>query len=109
MSCRHSLANGTCIRCYPSNPWGRADSDRVDPGPEEDYGPNLEGPGAMTVTELQVAKDEAVRSLLDALAMPSGRNVRKAWDDVTLLYGRCRSVMMRAAFEQYLDELAGGR
>jgi hypothetical protein len=81
----------------------------VDPGPEEDYGPNLEGPGAMTVTELQVAKDEAVRSLLDALAMPSGRNVRKAWDDVTLLYGRCRSVMMRAAFEQYLDELAGGR
>lgn len=53
MSCRHDLANGTCIRCYPSNPWGKADSDRVDPGPEEDYEPNLEGPGAMTVAEWQ--------------------------------------------------------
>lgn len=46
MSCRHNLANGTCIRCYPSNPFGREDKDRVDPGPEEDCGPNLEGPGA---------------------------------------------------------------
>jgi hypothetical protein len=47
MSCRHSLANGTCIRCYPSNPFQREDRDRVDPGPEEDCGPNLEGPGAV--------------------------------------------------------------
>lgn len=47
MSCRHDLANGTCIRCYPDNPYGRSDRDRVDPGPEEDYEPNLEGPGAI--------------------------------------------------------------
>ncbi len=47
MSCRHSLANGTCIRCYPDNPFQREDKDRVDPGPEEDYEPNLEGPGAV--------------------------------------------------------------
>lgn len=46
MSCRHSLANGTCIRCYPSNPFQRENKDRVDPGPEETYEPNLEGPGA---------------------------------------------------------------
>lgn len=44
MSCRHNLANGTCIRCYPDNPDSR--SDRVDPGPEERYFPNLDGPGA---------------------------------------------------------------
>ena len=49
MSCRHDLANGTCTRCYPGNLHGRADHDRVDPGPEENYGPNLEGPGAVTV------------------------------------------------------------
>lgn len=108
MSCRHDLANGTCIRCYPSNPYGRTAHARVDPGPEEDYEPNLEGPGAAIAADLQIAKDDAVRVLLDALAMPSGRSVRKAWDDVTLLYGRFGSVLMRAAFEQYLDELAVG-
>lgn len=48
MSCRHDLANGTCIRCYPNNPCKRENKDRVDPGPEEDYEPNLEGPGAVT-------------------------------------------------------------
>jgi hypothetical protein len=47
MSCRHDLANGTCVRCYPGNPSKREDKDRVDPGPEENYQPNLEGPGAM--------------------------------------------------------------
>lgn len=47
MSCRHNLANGTCIRCYPDNPFKRDDNNRVDPGPEESYGPNLEGPGAV--------------------------------------------------------------
>ena len=47
MSCRHDLAIGTCTRCYPSNPLGRQDKDRIDPGPEDDYEPNLEGPGAV--------------------------------------------------------------
>ncbi len=46
MSCRHDLANGTCLRCYPDNPYGRGAMDRVDPGPEENYAPNMDGPGA---------------------------------------------------------------
>lgn len=54
-----------------------------------------------------IIKDDAVRALLDALAHPDGRCVRKAWDDLALLYGRFGYVMKRAAFEQYLDELAG--
>lgn len=50
MSCRHNLANGTCIRCYPNNPFRREDKDRVDPGPEENYEPNLDGPGATPIS-----------------------------------------------------------
>lgn len=42
MSCRHDLANGTCSRCYAGT---------IDPGPEEDYGPNLDGPGARSAHE----------------------------------------------------------
>lgn len=42
MSCRHDLANGTCRRCYP-------ETGTLDPGPEESYEPNLEGPGAVPV------------------------------------------------------------
>lgn len=53
MSCRHGFANGTCIRCYPSNPWNRDDHERMDPGPEANYGPNMEGPGAVTLEEYQ--------------------------------------------------------
>lgn len=55
---------------------------------------------------LQIVKDDAVRTLLDALAYPDGRDILKAWEAVTLLYGRCGYVIKRAAFEQYLDELA---
>lgn len=51
MSCRHDLANGTCPRCYPDNPGKRDLRDRIDPGPEEDYEPNLEGPGAVSLHE----------------------------------------------------------
>ena len=40
MSCRHDLALGTCRRCYP-------ETGTIDPGPEESYKPNLEGPGAV--------------------------------------------------------------
>lgn len=60
-----------------------------------------------TEATLPIIKDDAVRALLDALAMPDGWCVRKAWDDLVLLYGRFGYVMKRAAFEQYLDELAG--
>jgi hypothetical protein len=49
---------------------------------------------------------DTVNALLDALAHPDGRHVRKAWDDACLMFGRFGSVMKRAAFEQYLDELA---
>lgn len=55
MSCRHDLANGTCIRCYPTNPFGRGDKDRVDPGPEEDHEPNMEGPGAVPASPVSTA------------------------------------------------------
>jgi hypothetical protein len=41
MSCRHNLANTRCSRCYP-------ETGSTDPGPEEDYEPNMEGPGAVT-------------------------------------------------------------
>lgn len=44
MSCRHDLANGTCLRCYP-------ESGNLDPGPEDEYESNLEGPGAVTLEE----------------------------------------------------------
>jgi len=43
MSCRHDLANGTCKRCWPQSP-----SAAIDPGPEENYEPNMKGPGAIT-------------------------------------------------------------
>ncbi len=70
MSCRHDLANGTCTRCYPSNPYGRTDSDRIDPGPEEDYLPNLEGPGAVPAVaeEAKAGKDDEdpVEELIDS-------------------------------------------
>jgi hypothetical protein len=36
----------------------------------------------------RITAADAVRALLDALAHPDGRCVRKAWDDVVLLYGR---------------------
>ena len=57
---------------------------------------------------LAAARAEAARALLDALALPDGRNVRAAWDRMCMLHGRFGDVMKRAAFEQYLDELAGG-
>ena len=40
MSCRHDLANGTCVRCYPKT--GRIDLVR-----EEYHEGNMEGPGAV--------------------------------------------------------------
>lgn len=52
------------------------------------------------------SRDDAVRSLLDALAMPDGRSVRLAWDHANLLFGRYGSVLQRAAFESYLEEVA---
>jgi hypothetical protein len=51
-------------------------------------------------------RDDAARDLLDALSLPSGRDVRAAWDRACMLFGRSGGVMLRAAFEQYLDELA---
>lgn len=41
MSCRHDLALGTCSRCYP-------ETGTIDPGEEESFEPNMEGPGAVT-------------------------------------------------------------
>lgn len=44
MSCRHDLANGTCNRCYPN-------VGTIEPGPEDEYEPNMEGVGAVTKEE----------------------------------------------------------
>lgn len=49
MSCRHSLANTTCRRCYPT-------TGTLDPGPEQDHGPNLEGPGAVAIGSKSVGR-----------------------------------------------------
>jgi hypothetical protein len=49
MSCRHDLATGTCNRCYPN-------TGTIEPGPEEEYEPNMEGIGAVTAAEYQAAK-----------------------------------------------------
>ncbi len=57
MSCRHDLANGTCVRCYPK-------TGKIDPGPEEDYGDNLEGAGAVTKEEYRRARAGAAMSRL---------------------------------------------
>ena len=46
MSCRHDLANTTCVRCYPDR--GGLDSNgrpQIDPGPGP-HAPNMDGPGA---------------------------------------------------------------
>jgi hypothetical protein len=51
MSCRHDLANTTCRRCWPS-------TGTVEPGPEGEYEPNMEGPGAITREEYQAANHE---------------------------------------------------
>lgn len=72
MSCRHELANGTCVRCYPGNPFGREDKDRVDPGPEENYEPNMEGPGAVP----------APRDAWTVVAVGDGIGVAKVTENV---------------------------
>ena len=54
MSCRHDLAS--CSRCYPA-------TGKNDPGPEDDYEDNLEGPGAVTREEyLKKVEDEERRA-----------------------------------------------
>ena len=58
MSCRHDLANGTCITCYPT-------TGKLDPGPGPHL-PNLDGPGAVpakpgeTLTDLPTLLDCAL-------------------------------------------------
>lgn len=66
MSCRHSLANGTCTRCYPANPFERDARDRVDPGPEESYEPSLEGPGAVADADTRWAEGDMVEETAKA-------------------------------------------
>jgi len=52
MSCRHDLANGTCRRCYPT-------TGTVEPGLEEEYEENLEGPGAVSKEDLLKSRRES--------------------------------------------------
>lgn len=60
----------------------------------------------MTDEERNINLRDIVNNLLDALSAPNGRRVVSAWDNACLMFGRFGSVMKRAAFEQYLDELA---
>lgn len=52
---------------------------------------------------------QLMRDLLDALSVPSGRDIRKAWDEACLQNGRYGFTMARGAFEDYLDSLAGAK
>lgn len=72
---------------------------------ELEAGVDVDGPPS-DAENTAIARSEAARALLDALAMPSGRSVRAAWERMCLLYGRFGATMMRSAFELYLDELA---
>ena len=51
MSCRHDQANGTCTRCYSSNPCSRRDEDRIDPDP---------GSGASGAVGMDAGRSDAV-------------------------------------------------
>jgi len=55
MSCRHDLALTTCMRCYPA-------TGTIAPGPECDYAPNLDGPGAVTMSDTLTKIAEAIKS-----------------------------------------------
>lgn len=52
--------------------------------------------------ELEIIR-ESTRELLDALSVPNGRCVRKAWDRACLLNGRFGAIIQRAAFQAYED------
>ncbi len=80
MSCRHNLANGTCIRCYPSNPFERTDADRIDPGTESDYEPKLEGPGAVT-REAAASRSPCDRDLIAEIIHDLDRRVMQSERD----------------------------
>lgn len=58
--------------------------------------------------QLDARRSEAVRGLLDALAMPSGRLVRRAWDEVCMLYGRYGTELSLGAFVAYHEDLHPG-
>lgn len=51
MSCRHDLALETCARCYPT-------TGTMEPGPEEEYEENLEGPGAVNSSDYRPDREK---------------------------------------------------
>jgi hypothetical protein len=65
MSCRHDLALGTCSRCWPS-------TGTVEPGPEEGYEENLEGPGAVTADDYRRVRENRKSSTMHQLTVPCG-------------------------------------
>ena len=72
VSCRHDFANGTCIRCYPARPEHIPVKNRRDPGPEEDYEPNLEGPGAVPATRSVTLDLDTAKRLIAELRAAHG-------------------------------------
>lgn len=54
--------------------------------------------------EQDIERTDAVNALLDALAYPAGRDVRKAWNTCCFLFGRTGWKISPVAIEQYADE-----
>jgi hypothetical protein len=95
MSCRHNLANGTCTRCYPDNPFKRSDADRVDPAPEVEYEPNLEGLSAVPHRQATHPKRFTFK-----LELNRGRKYRNPFVDVVVLVLRFgREHVFESTFE----------
>lgn len=120
MGCRHSLANGTCIRCYPSNPDDRHPADRIDPGPESDYEPNMEGPGAVAVAQLDPPPTAAetkklilrlIRCYADAVErMTPVVAAADAWrDDPCKGLGSHREAALADAIDDYRAKVRGAK
>jgi hypothetical protein len=78
MSCRHDLALGTCTKCYPA-------TGKIDPGPEEEYEENLEGPGAVTAEEHRLHSTEKTDSVPTRPDWTLNKNSSRVWreDDAT--------------------------
>jgi hypothetical protein len=90
MSCRHDKAIGTCSRCYPK-------TGTIDPGPESDYEPNMEGPGAVTVDEYRASLGQIAKPNHDD--SPAAEDVINHPKHYTWIPGiECRDVVRHMSF-----------
>lgn len=80
MSCRHDLANNTCSRCYPK-------TGTVDPGLEEDYEPNMEGPGAISREEYLRDRQNQRNMTISATGIAIGHGACAENGEIALAFG----------------------